>query len=354
VKSLPRGPSERGCDWFAGSRLGYASFGCLLWSDAFVEFKTLLTRAVGKSSALCVATLMHCLEDINWCDYDTIVFFQDGPGQYKSRLLQATLTLEYLSASRAHHIYYEYGAPKHFKGAIDQHFGVMAGVLESHYKKKKTDTIAEVQQVLQAWSDRNSIVNPADPKRTFTEWMPKAWADYTFEQFTLRTMGGMRHSYSFSYHHLDPRRTQLRGRGTDINILTCVNFKNHTMTAAAPIVVCKPELEPRVLVPAAAAAAPPAPSSDDEPDVVPMDCTTRMHEGWRCSFRQPMVDEGAKFEKHLVAGSSWFPEASTPEPVRHRTRAQLAESEAKTRGQQKRRQDSANAYDKAMRPLLQE
>ena len=232
MKTLPQGPVECSEDWYALNRLAFSTCGLHLWSDSDDIWVSLFSRVLEKTPEYAVACFTKALEQVDLTKYDYIVFWQDGPSQFKCGMTMGSVVSNLGPLYNLKCISFEYGAPKHFKSVSDDHFGRISQQMALAKVSMPLIDISNVVEAMKKADQLQKEAHPNDPIQHYLEFLPEQKESYKLQRFTAASSKGIKGSYSISFKFNDTRRKTLRSR-TDPLQLTGVTMRNHGMTGLA-------------------------------------------------------------------------------------------------------------------------
>ncbi len=195
VFTLPILPRETGQQWRAQERLAVSTLGVHVVTADSEYWFTILSRVLEKGPAYPMACLKLILDTLEaeLRDVKVAHLWSDGPSQFKNRFIIGTFGYEFLGSRSWDRAHLDYGAPKHFKGAIDAHFRVLSGLRKSCVAK----SLVQIQHVVELY--KSHLDDPArlsSAKQCVIDDMPPAKSECKLTPFARETCLGIAHSFS--------------------------------------------------------------------------------------------------------------------------------------------------------------
>ena len=204
--------------------------GVHVWSNPLNKHVLLMGRVMEKSSAYALVCVEEAskLCEIDWTQYETVVFWADGPRQFKSLTWLGTLGFHSFDHPTIKKVFINFGAPHHFKKGLDRLFGETKNATTNATYQRMLEDIDDVVEVAQVYFNDQRLVHPSISEVLVRNFEPIEKEQLKLEKFTGPSVFGLNHSYSFSIQRIDARRKTVRGAGVlGFNVLTGLRLRNH-------------------------------------------------------------------------------------------------------------------------------
>ena len=123
---------------------------------------SLFSRVLEKTPEYVVACFTKALEQVDLTKYDCIVFWQDGPTQFKCGMTMGSVVSNLGPLYNLKCISFEYGAPKHCKSVIDGHCGRISQHMALAKVSMPLIDISNVVEAMKQARSRRTLTTPSN------------------------------------------------------------------------------------------------------------------------------------------------------------------------------------------------
>jgi hypothetical protein len=310
VKTLPIGPEEIGPLWYARARLAYCTFGCFCWGDGIPAaglWIMLHSRVMEKTAEYTMALLNRVIELLPASESRrALVYWSDVGPHFRTYKVLGGIAYDLLDQTKLdQHV--NYGMEEHFKNVCDGRFGHDANILKQVSNSVVIEDVPDVCRILTKATAHQTLMDKpgsAERPRSHHEFfIPPHKDTISMHELVPKSLPcGIKSCHSWEFKLADRTINKATGElrrksvlGIDGVTMTNVNAKAVGIAGARCGInqTCHPRIKLATVADAADplvdAAAADAAASDEEPEIPNVE--TKVHLGWRCSYRTSMPDK---------------------------------------------------------------